>query len=71
MAKGRGDFTDILVRKKVLSPEQLDEAINLDSNTDDDVDLDAITSDNEYPSPPFFLSFFLSFLGSFFLSLVI
>ena len=33
MAKGRGDFTDILVRKKVLSPEQLDEAINLGEST--------------------------------------
>jgi type IV pilus assembly protein PilB len=29
MAKGRGDYTDILVRKRVLSPEQLDEAIHL------------------------------------------
>ena len=33
MAKGRGDFTDILVRKKVLSPEQLDEAVNLGEST--------------------------------------
>jgi type IV pilus assembly protein PilB len=29
MAKARGDFTDVLIRKKVLSSEQLDEALNL------------------------------------------
>ncbi len=29
MAKARGDFTDTLIRDKVLSPEQLDEAIRL------------------------------------------
>jgi type IV pilus assembly protein PilB len=33
MAKGRGDFTDILVRKRILSPEQLDEAVNLSEST--------------------------------------
>ena len=26
MAKARGDFTDILLRKKILGPDQLDEA---------------------------------------------
>ena len=26
MAKGRGDFTDILIKSKILSAEQLDEA---------------------------------------------
>ena len=33
MAKARGDFTDILLRKKILSPEQLDEAVSLASST--------------------------------------
>ncbi len=33
MAKARGDFTDVLLRKKVLSPEQLDEAQNLATST--------------------------------------
>jgi type IV pilus assembly protein PilB len=33
MAKARGDFTDILVKKKILSPEQLDEASNLANST--------------------------------------
>ena len=33
MAKARGDFTDILVKKKILSPEQLDEATNLANST--------------------------------------
>ena len=32
MAKARGDFTDILIRRKVLSPEQLNEALSLSSN---------------------------------------
>src|SRR6184192_3234037 len=30
MAKARGDFTDILVRRQVLSPDQLDEARGLE-----------------------------------------
>jgi type IV pilus assembly protein PilB len=29
MAKGRGDFTDILIKKQVLSPDQLSEARNM------------------------------------------
>jgi type IV pilus assembly protein PilB len=33
MAKLRGDFTDILVKKKILSPEQLDEASSLANST--------------------------------------
>ena len=33
MAKARGDFTDILVKKRILSPEQLDEATNLAEST--------------------------------------
>jgi type IV pilus assembly protein PilB len=33
MAKLRGDFTDILVRKKLISPEQLEEAAGLASST--------------------------------------
>src|SRR5947207_9062201 len=30
MAKARGDFTDILVRRQILSPDQLDEARGLE-----------------------------------------
>src|SRR6516164_2376248 len=33
MAKTRGDFTDILVRRQILSPDQLDEAKNLQQST--------------------------------------
>ena len=33
MAKGRGDFTDILIKRKVLSGEQLSEAVSLATNT--------------------------------------
>lgn len=33
MAKMRGDFTDILVKKQVLSPDQLDEAVNMQRQT--------------------------------------
>jgi type IV pilus assembly protein PilB len=33
MAKTRGDFTDILVRRQILSPDQLDEAKNLQQQT--------------------------------------
>lgn len=33
MAKGRGDFTDILIRRKLISPDQLAEAENLASST--------------------------------------
>ena len=33
MAKLRGDFTDVLVRKKLISPEQLEEAAGLASST--------------------------------------
>src|SRR5437870_2398107 len=33
MAKTRGDFTDILLHKKVLSPEQLEEARNYQKKT--------------------------------------
>jgi type IV pilus assembly protein PilB len=33
MAKSRGDFTDILVRKQVLAPDQLQEAKNLQQQT--------------------------------------
>ena len=29
MAKSRGDFTDILVRSQILSPDQLEEEIRL------------------------------------------
>jgi len=29
MAKARGDFTDILIRKKIIGPDQLDEAVRL------------------------------------------
>jgi type IV pilus assembly protein PilB len=33
MAKARGDFTDVLIRRKVLSPEQLNEAVSLATST--------------------------------------
>ena len=33
MAKARGDFTDILLRKQVLSTEQLQEAASLSQQT--------------------------------------
>lgn len=33
MAKGRGDFTDILVKKQILGPDQLSEAQNLQAAT--------------------------------------
>src|SRR5579859_2124719 len=33
MAKMRGDFTDILVKRQVLSPDQLDEAVNMQRQT--------------------------------------
>ena len=33
MAKARGDFTDILLRKKIIGPDQLDEAEHLASST--------------------------------------
>ncbi len=33
MAKSRGDFTDVLLKKKVLSPEQLNEAVALAGST--------------------------------------
>ena len=33
MAKARGDFTDILLRKKILGPDQLDEAESIASRT--------------------------------------
>src|SRR5438046_8856980 len=33
MAKGRGDFTDILIRKKVVGPDQLAEAENVANST--------------------------------------
>ncbi|MBM4068857.1 MAG: type II/IV secretion system protein [Planctomycetes bacterium] len=33
MAKGRGDFTDILVKKQILGPDQLSEAKNLQAAT--------------------------------------
>lgn len=33
MAKARGDFTDVLIKKKILSPDQLDEAVNLANST--------------------------------------
>jgi type IV pilus assembly protein PilB len=33
MAKGRGDFTDLLVKKRVLSPEQVEEAAAMASST--------------------------------------
>ena len=33
MAKARGDFTDILVRQQILSPDQLDEAKGLQQAT--------------------------------------
>jgi type IV pilus assembly protein PilB len=33
MAKGRGDFTDLLVKKRILSPEQVEEAAALASST--------------------------------------
>ena len=33
MAKGRGDFTDVLIRRKLISPDQLTEAENLASST--------------------------------------
>jgi type IV pilus assembly protein PilB len=33
MAKGRGDFTDVLIRRKLISPDQLAEAENLASST--------------------------------------
>ena len=33
MAKARGDFTDILVKKKILSPDQVEEAASLANST--------------------------------------
>src|SRR5205823_348331 len=33
MAKGRGDFTDVLIRRKLISADQLTEAENLASST--------------------------------------
>ena len=33
MAKGRGDFTDVLIRRKLISPDQLAEAENLAGST--------------------------------------
>src|SRR5262245_32262503 len=33
MAKARGDFTDILIKKKILGPDQLTEAENLANST--------------------------------------
>ena len=33
MAKTRGDFTDILIRNKVLGHDQLDEALRLSQST--------------------------------------
>ena len=33
MGKARGDFTDILVRKKVLGPDQLEEAKGMAAQT--------------------------------------
>jgi type IV pilus assembly protein PilB len=33
MAKGRGDFTDVLIRRKLISPDQLNEAENLANST--------------------------------------
>ena len=33
MAKARGDFTDILIKKKIVAPDQLEEAIGLASST--------------------------------------
>src|SRR5262245_14365365 len=33
MAKGRGDFTDVLIKKQVLSPDQLSEARTLQQQT--------------------------------------
>ena len=33
MAKGRGDFTDVLIRRKLISPDQLSEAEGMASST--------------------------------------
>ena len=33
MAKARGDFTDVLVKKKIVAPDQLEEALSLASST--------------------------------------
>ncbi len=33
MAKSRGDFTDVLIRRKILGGDQLDEAVALASST--------------------------------------
>src|SRR6478609_8910920 len=33
MAKGRGDFTDVLIRRRLISPDQLSEAENLAAST--------------------------------------
>ena len=33
MAKGRGDFTDVLIRRKLISPDQLAEAEGMASST--------------------------------------
>jgi type IV pilus assembly protein PilB len=33
MAKGRGDFTDVLLRKKIISADQLREALQLQKST--------------------------------------
>ncbi len=49
MAKARNDFTDVLLKKKVLSPEQLDEAISLAGSTGVKVQ-DALTRLN-YATP--------------------
>jgi type IV pilus assembly protein PilB len=49
MAKLRGDFTDILIRRRILSPEQLTEAVNLSQSTGIPLQ-DALTKLN-YASP--------------------
>jgi len=33
MAKGRGDFTDVLIRRRLISPDQLAEAEGLATST--------------------------------------
>src|SRR5436853_5845423 len=49
MAKARGDFTEILVRRKILGPEQLDEARSMATQTGVKLQ-DALTKLN-YASP--------------------
>jgi len=67
MAKARGDFTDILIKNKVLSPEQLDEVVQFASSTGLKIQ-DAIAKQN-YASPTEIVSAMAEFHGCQFVDL--